>query len=102
MDTDIDFTKNCVFIDESDFDINMRRSRAWSRKDTEAIIPTSSTRAVSYTVIGAISVIGVVNITMKVPLPLKKIKIQGGKKKKKKSCPAQSPSNERYNNWPLS
>lgn len=37
MNTDMDFTKNCVFIDESGFDINMRRSRAWSRKGTEAI-----------------------------------------------------------------
>lgn len=68
----MDFTKNCVFIDESGFDINMRRSRAWSRKGTEAIAPTESTRAKSHTVIGAISAIGIVSITMRVPLPPKK------------------------------
>lgn len=82
MNTDMDFTKNCIFIEESGFDINMRRSRAWSKKGTEAVIPTASTRAVSHTVIGAISAIGVVNITMRVPLSPKKIKIQGGKKRK--------------------
>ncbi|KAI8096113.1 hypothetical protein BDF21DRAFT_324269, partial [Thamnidium elegans] len=32
MNTDMDFTKNCIFIDESGFDISMRHSRAWSRK----------------------------------------------------------------------
>lgn len=60
----------------------MRRSRAWSKKGTEAVIPTASTRAVSHTVIGAISAISVINITMRVPLSPKKIKIQGGKKRK--------------------
>ncbi|KAG1025728.1 hypothetical protein G6F43_014129 [Rhizopus delemar] len=29
----INFLNNCVFVDESGFDINMRRSRGWSAKD---------------------------------------------------------------------
>lgn len=82
MEANMDFTKNCVFIDEFGFDINMRRRRAWPRKATEAVIPTVSIRVVSHTVIGAISAIGVICIIMRVPLPPKKIKIQGGKKEK--------------------
>ncbi|KAL1930585.1 hypothetical protein VTP01DRAFT_10747 [Rhizomucor pusillus] len=30
--TDMDFRKNCVFLDESAFHINMKRSMAWSKK----------------------------------------------------------------------
>ncbi|CEJ01567.1 hypothetical protein RMCBS344292_15590 [Rhizopus microsporus] len=30
--TDMNFLTNCVFLDESAFDINMKRSRAWSAK----------------------------------------------------------------------
>lgn len=80
MNTDMDFTKSCIFIDESGFDISMRHSRAWSRKGTEAIIPTASIRVVSYTVIGSISAIGVVNITMRVPMPPKKLRSKVVKK----------------------
>lgn len=80
--TDMDFTKNCVFIDESGFHINMRRSRAWSKKGTEAIVPIDMTKAPSHSVIGAISARGVVNMCLRVPLAPKKIKIQGGKKRK--------------------
>ncbi|KAG2206692.1 hypothetical protein INT47_003634 [Mucor saturninus] len=60
--------------------LEKRLSRAWSRKGTEAVIPVASTKAASHTVIGAISAICVINITMRVPMPPKKIKIQGGKK----------------------
>lgn len=38
----------------------------------ESIIPTSSIKAVSHIVIGAILVIGVVNITVRLPLSPKK------------------------------
>lgn len=41
------YMQNCVFIDESGFDINMRRSRAWSKRGTQAIIESPSARAVS-------------------------------------------------------
>lgn len=90
MNTNMNFTKSCAFIDKSGFYIIMRRGRALFKKGTEAIIPALSIRVVSHAFIGAISIIGVVNIAMRVPLPRKKIKIQGGKKKKK-SSPTQSP-----------
>ncbi|KAG1436354.1 hypothetical protein G6F56_013593 [Rhizopus delemar] len=31
--TDLDFTSNCIFIDEAAFHINMKRSVAWSKKE---------------------------------------------------------------------
>ncbi|EIE83942.1 hypothetical protein RO3G_08647 [Rhizopus delemar RA 99-880] len=37
--TDMNFLTNCVFLDESAFDINMKRSRAWSKKGTHALLP---------------------------------------------------------------
>ena len=37
-DTDMHFLTNCVFLDESAFDINMKRSRVWSKKGSRAIV----------------------------------------------------------------
>ncbi|KAG0738275.1 hypothetical protein G6F57_001967 [Rhizopus arrhizus] len=61
----INFLNNCIFVDESGFDINMRRSRGWSAKGSAAIVETPSTKANSQTVLGAISAFGVVNLTMR-------------------------------------
>ena len=36
--TDIDYMSNCVFVDESSFNINMRSPSAWSTVDTPAIV----------------------------------------------------------------
>jgi hypothetical protein len=38
METDIDFTSNCVFIDESAFHINLKRNFAWSKKGIRAAV----------------------------------------------------------------
>jgi hypothetical protein len=79
----MDFFKNCVFIDRVDFHINMKVSRAWALrgKMTVAIIPT--TKAPTHAIIGAISFIGVVNLSIRVPKQQPKVrKIQGGIKKK--------------------
>ncbi|KAI9265511.1 hypothetical protein EDC94DRAFT_58947 [Helicostylum pulchrum] len=40
----MDNLNNYIFIDESGFDINMRRSRGWSKRGTEAVITTPSAR----------------------------------------------------------
>ena len=61
----MNYLKNCIFVDESGFDINMRRSRGWSKRGTQAVVTTPSARGVSHTVIGAISAIGVVNLSMR-------------------------------------
>lgn len=43
----------------------MHRSRAWSQRDIQAIVESPSVRAISYTIIGAISAFGVVNVTIR-------------------------------------
>ncbi|KAI9362755.1 hypothetical protein BD770DRAFT_440702 [Pilaira anomala] len=47
------------------FNINMRRSRGWFKRGTEAVITTPSARGVSHTAIGANSAIGVVILSMR-------------------------------------
>ncbi|KAG1140088.1 hypothetical protein G6F37_011249 [Rhizopus arrhizus] len=68
-DSDIDFTKNCIFIDESGFHINMRKNYAWSRKSERAVVKLPQTRAASHTIIGAISTKCIIHIALKKPLP---------------------------------
>lgn len=45
--TEMSYLENCVFVDESGFDINMRPLGGWSMKGTPAIVITPSTRAIS-------------------------------------------------------
>ena len=78
----INFLNNCIFVDESGFDINMRRSRGWSAKGSAAIVETPSTKANSQTVLGAISAFGVVNLTMRESGNIKRRKVVGATKRK--------------------
>lgn len=79
----MDYLSNCVFVDESAFDINMRPSTARSAKGTPAIITTPTTHAVSHTILGAISAMGEVNIEIRLPsLKPKRIKVDGSRKRK--------------------
>ncbi|KAG1183129.1 hypothetical protein G6F36_008671 [Rhizopus arrhizus] len=60
--TDMNFLTNCVFLDESAFNINMKRSRAWSRKGTRAIVTRPTTRANTTSILGAISAAGLITV----------------------------------------
>ncbi|ORE19834.1 hypothetical protein BCV71DRAFT_262559 [Rhizopus microsporus] len=77
--TDMNFLTNCVFLDESAFDINMKRSRAWSKKGTRAIVTRPTTRANTTTILGAISAAGLITIGVKKKKsrPAKKRKADG-------------------------
>ncbi|KAG0738811.1 hypothetical protein G6F62_007891 [Rhizopus arrhizus] len=68
-DSDADFTKNCIFIDESGFHINMRKNYAWSRKSERIVVKLPQTRAASHTIIGAISTKGIIHIALRKPPP---------------------------------
>ena len=35
--TDLDFTANCVFLDESAFHVNLKQAMAWSRKEEASV-----------------------------------------------------------------
>ncbi|KAL7324660.1 hypothetical protein PS15p_209820 [Mucor circinelloides] len=57
--TDMDYMSNCVFIDESAFHINLKRTVAWSEKGTRAEVVVPQTRAkTTITILGATSVLG--------------------------------------------
>ncbi|GAA5802305.1 hypothetical protein HPULCUR_007769 [Helicostylum pulchrum] len=60
--TDMDYTSNCIFIDESAFHINMKRSFAWSRKGERAVAVVLKTRAKTTTTPGAVSPKGTINM----------------------------------------
>ncbi|CEP10862.1 hypothetical protein [Parasitella parasitica] len=77
------YLNNCVFVDESAFDINTRPATARSASGTPSIVTTPSTRSVSHTIVGAISAMGVVNIEIRLPnMKPKKIKVDGARKRK--------------------
>ncbi len=81
--TDMDYLSNCVFVDESGFDINMRPPSAWSTVGTPAIVETKSTKATSHTILGAISAIGVVDTELRVAEKPKQRRIDGVGRKRK-------------------
>lgn len=68
----MDYLKNCIFIDESAFDINMRPGYGRSVRGTPAIGITPLTRAESHSIIGAISAVEVINIDVRVAQTKKK------------------------------
>jgi transposase len=67
--TDMDFTRNYVFLDESAFHINLKRSMAWSRKGTQAVVTVPKTRATIMTILGAISAEGLIKCSLRLPQP---------------------------------
>lgn len=84
ISTDMDYLSNCVFVDESGFDINMRPPSAWSTVGTPAIVETKSTKATSHTILGAISAMGaVVDIELRVAEKPKQRRIDGVRRKRK-------------------
>ncbi|CEI89316.1 hypothetical protein RMCBS344292_03679 [Rhizopus microsporus] len=87
-DSDTDFTKNCIFIDESGFHINMRKNCAWSRKPERAVVKLPQIRAAFHTITGAISTKGVIHIALRKPPPPlvkdTKKRVRGNKGKKTK------------------
>lgn len=60
----------------------MRRSRAWSQRDTQAIIESPSARAVPHTIIGAVSAFGAVNVSIRDPGNVKERRIVGATRRK--------------------
>ncbi|GAB2960790.1 hypothetical protein GCM10027028_66410 [Streptomyces sundarbansensis] len=67
--TDIDFRTNCVFLDESAFHINLKRSMAWSKKGTPAVATVLKTRATTTAILGAISAEGLIKCSLRLPQP---------------------------------
>lgn len=53
------YNKNCIFIDEAGFNINMVKGRARAKAGQRALIKTSTKRAKNVTILFAISADGV-------------------------------------------
>lgn len=68
----MDYLKNCVFVDESRFDINMRQSRNWAARDPPVVVTSPSAKSVLHTIMGTISAFSIVNISLREPGNVKK------------------------------
>ncbi|KAG0776658.1 hypothetical protein G6F22_012420 [Rhizopus arrhizus] len=73
--TDLDFTTNCAFLDESAFHINLKRGMAWSKKGTPVIVTVPTTKANTTSILGAISATSLINVSLRVPKRIKKRKL---------------------------
>ncbi|OAD74533.1 hypothetical protein PHYBLDRAFT_167941 [Phycomyces blakesleeanus NRRL 1555(-)] len=67
--TDMDFTTNCVVLDESAFHINLKRSMAWSKKGSPAVVTVPKTRAKTTAILGPISAQGLIKCSLRLPQP---------------------------------
>ncbi|KAG1139223.1 hypothetical protein G6F38_009988 [Rhizopus arrhizus] len=82
INLDMNYLDNWVFVDETGFNINMRGPFARSMKGTPAIVETPTTRAITHTVLGAITAKDFIALEVREPLKPKKIKIAGGRNRK--------------------
>lgn len=70
------FLKNCIFIEESDFNISTRLSTVRSIHSALAIITRSLIKAISYSVLDVVSAFGVLTIEVRIPKFPKKKKLK--------------------------
>jgi transposase len=81
----VDYTSNCVFIDESGFNANLRRTQGWAPKGEAAKVKVLTARANSISILGAISAKGLIKISLRKPMvPSKKRKLAGDRKQQTK------------------
>lgn len=71
------FLTNRVFLHEAAFDINMKHTRAWSRKGTRAIVTRPTMRTNTTSMLSAISSAGLITVGVRKPRPAKKRKTEG-------------------------
>ena len=64
-DADMDFSKSCVFIDEADFNLHTQRNHGRSLKGTPAKSTVLTGKGATFTMLGAISQAGIINIGVK-------------------------------------
>lgn len=69
-DPEMDFEKNCVFLDESGFNFHMNRDRGWSKSGNTSKTSVPKSRGNNISMIGAICNKGVVNLSLRKPSAL--------------------------------
>ncbi|EIE79863.1 hypothetical protein RO3G_04568 [Rhizopus delemar RA 99-880] len=94
--TDMSYLENCIFVDESGFNINMRPPSGWSLKGKPAVVATPTGRAVSHTVLGAISAKLVICMELRKPQEerTKRIKIDFANHKRKAPAKTKKPASK--------
>ncbi|KAG2190495.1 hypothetical protein INT47_004875 [Mucor saturninus] len=77
----VDYMNNSVFIDESGFNANLRRTQGWTPKGEADKVKVFTTRANSISILGAISAKGLIKISLRKPMSSsRKRKLAGGRK----------------------
>jgi transposase len=76
-DDEMDFERNCVFLDEAGFNLHITRNRGWSVKGTSAKIEVPTARGTSITILGAISSQGIIDVSLRKPTT-----VSGSKKRR--------------------
>ncbi|KAG1135061.1 hypothetical protein G6F37_007927 [Rhizopus arrhizus] len=78
---DVDYMNNCVFIDESGFNANLRRTQGWAPKEETAKVKVLTAKANSISILDAISAKYLIKISLRKPMhSSKKRKLAGGRK----------------------
>ncbi|KAG1043165.1 hypothetical protein G6F43_011728 [Rhizopus delemar] len=73
--TDLDFTTNYAFLNESAFHINLKRGMAWSKKGAPAIVTVPTTKTNTASILCPISATGLINVSLRVSKRIKKRKL---------------------------
>ncbi|KAG1152233.1 hypothetical protein G6F37_002253 [Rhizopus arrhizus] len=66
-DTDMYFSKHCIFIDEAGFNLHTQRNHGRSLKGTPAKSTVPTGKGVTFTILGVISQAGIISIGVKKP-----------------------------------
>lgn len=69
-DKEIDFEKNCVFLDEAGFNLHISRTRGCSKKGKLATAAVYAPRSTYIAILGVISSTGIINISLKKPITI--------------------------------
>ena len=78
---DVDYMNNSVFIDESGFNANLRRTQGWTPKEEAAKVKVLTAKANSISILNAISAKDLIKISLRKPMySSKKRKLAGGRK----------------------
>ncbi|KAG2198142.1 hypothetical protein INT47_001540 [Mucor saturninus] len=85
----VNFSENCVFVDEAGFNSQLMRSRAWSKKGEPALVKVHTQKGVNINIVGCISSFGTVCFSKVEPLK------QSDAAQIEKEFPAQSSSKKR-------
>ncbi|KAI8890164.1 hypothetical protein K501DRAFT_168947 [Backusella circina FSU 941] len=67
VNSGVNFLRNCIVIDESGFHVNLKRTGAWGLKGKTSVIEVENSQSVSHTILGSISVYGVIHTSVRMP-----------------------------------